>query len=439
MRLRIWSTALAALALVVTSCSENSIVGPAALDSPHYVTTSSLPSIRISEFHYDNTGTDTGEAVEISGPAGTDLTGWTLVLYNGSSATRAPYTTTSLTALGPIPATCNTRGVIVVTYGVNGIQNGSGTATGIDPDGFALVNSSGTVIEFLSYEGSFVAASGPAAGMTSTDIGIREVGTESASPVTSLKRDGAGTWTGPSANNFGVCNDEDLPPAVVAKVVLTPETATVIEGATQQFTAVAYDASDVAIPGKTFTWSSDDEAIATVNATGLATAVSTGDTKIIALVDGKADTAAVHVDEPPPDVSGPVKISEIHYDNVSGDVGEAIEIEGPAGLNLAGWSVVLYNLTGGASYGTLPLTGTIPSQCDSRGTVVIAAAGFQNGPQDGLALVNASGAVVEFLSYEGTLTATNGPAAGLTSTDIGPSESGNNAVGTSLMRYNDVW
>ena len=175
MRFRIWSAAFAALALVVTSCSENDIVGPAAPDSPQRTTIASLPSVRISEFHYDNSGTDTGEAVEISGPAGTDLTGWTLVLYNGASTSLAPYTTTSLTALGPIPATCDTRGVVVVTYPSNGIQNGS-------PDGLALVNAGGTVIEFLSYEGTFVAASGPAAGLTSTDIGILEAGTESISP-----------------------------------------------------------------------------------------------------------------------------------------------------------------------------------------------------------------------------------------------------------------
>ena len=38
----------------------------------------------INEIHYDNCGTDTGEAIEIAGPAGTDLTGWSLVLYNGN-------------------------------------------------------------------------------------------------------------------------------------------------------------------------------------------------------------------------------------------------------------------------------------------------------------------------------------------------------------------
>ena len=48
----------------------------------------------INELHYDNTGTDTGEAIELAGPAGTDLSGWSLVLYNGS--TGAVYNTTTL-------------------------------------------------------------------------------------------------------------------------------------------------------------------------------------------------------------------------------------------------------------------------------------------------------------------------------------------------------
>ena len=41
-------------------------------------------AVRISEIHYDNASTDTGEAIEVSAPAGTDLTGWQIVLYNGT-------------------------------------------------------------------------------------------------------------------------------------------------------------------------------------------------------------------------------------------------------------------------------------------------------------------------------------------------------------------
>ena len=46
------------------------------------------------------------------------------------------------------------------------------------------------------------------------------------------------------------------------------------------------------------------------------------------------------------------RINEIHYDNLGTDAGEAIEIEGPAGANLAGFSVVLYNGNGGVAYNT---------------------------------------------------------------------------------------
>nr|MBA2574743.1 ExeM/NucH family extracellular endonuclease [Nocardioidaceae bacterium] len=51
---------------------------------------------------------------------------------------------------------------------------------------------------------------------------------------------------------------------------------------------------------------------------------------------------------------------------------------------------------------------------------------------------DANGAVLEFLSYEGTLTATNGPAAGTTSTDIDVSEAGTEPVGRSLSRSYDA-
>ena len=41
-------------------------------------------SVFINELHYDNQGQDEGEAIELAGPADTDLSGWRLVLYNGS-------------------------------------------------------------------------------------------------------------------------------------------------------------------------------------------------------------------------------------------------------------------------------------------------------------------------------------------------------------------
>ena len=128
-----------------------------------------------------------------------------------------------------------------------------------------------------------------------------------------------------------------------------------------------------------------------------------------------------------------VFINELHYDNVNTDTSEKVEVMAPAGTSLAGWSVVLYNGTDGKSYATLPLSGTVANQCNGYGTIAVAATGIQNGAPDGVALVNASGALVQLLSYEGTFTATNGPASGHASTAIPQSETSSTAAGTSLQ------
>jgi hypothetical protein len=120
------------------------------------------------------------------------------VLYNGSGG--AVLNTDALSGL--IPDQGGGFGVVTLSYPVNGIQNGS-------PDGVALVNG-GAVIQLLSYEGTFVAVGGPANGLTSTDIGVGENGTEPLGQ--SLRLAGSGTtyedfmWQTPAASSFGSVN-----------------------------------------------------------------------------------------------------------------------------------------------------------------------------------------------------------------------------------------
>ena len=417
----------AVLAFALVSCNPGDRVAPPlALQAD----ATSLPAVRISEFHYDNAGTDAGERIEISGPAGTDLTGWQVVLYNGTGG--APYNTRALT--GTVPATCDARGVVVLDYPSNGIQNGS-------PDGIALVDAVGTVVEFLSYEGTFTGVGGPANGLLPVDIGVAQNGTE---PLgSSLQRSGAGVWTATTplgTNTFGACNDNDEPPPPqeVVSVTVSPATATIVAAGTQSFTAAGFDAANQPVPSATFTWSTTVPAVASVSASGVATGLAAGDAGIVATAaNGLADTAELRVDPAPPPPGLPdTRFSEIHYDNVGTDAGEAIEIEGPAGTDLAGWRVVLYNGNGGVSYDTRTfLLATIRDVCDGRGVVLLQYAqdGIQNGSPDGFALINAAAEVVEFLSYEGTFTATDGPAAGVLSTDIGVAET-SAPVGQSLQR-----
>jgi Lamin Tail Domain len=128
-----------------------------------------------------------------------------------------------------------------------------------------------------------------------------------------------------------------------------------------------------------------------------------------------------------------VWINEIHYDNDGGDTGEGFEIAGVAGTDLAGWTVVLYNGSNGLLYGTENLTGIIDAETSGYGALWFPVAGIQNGGPDGLALVDATNTVVQFLSYEGTFTAADGPASGTASTDIVVAEISTTPIGESLQ------
>ncbi|WP_433530416.1 ExeM/NucH family extracellular endonuclease [Micromonospora sp. CA-263727] len=130
-------------------------------------------------------------------------------------------------------------------------------------------------------------------------------------------------------------------------------------------------------------------------------------------------------------------ISEIHYDNVGADTGEAIEIEAPVGYDLTGWQIVLYNGANGAAYNTRTLSGSVPD----AGVVVASypTDGIQNGSPDGVALVAPGGTVQEFLTYEGTFTAVGGPANGLPGIDIGVEETATTPVGHSLQKIDGTW
>ncbi|RXR07275.1 endonuclease [Pseudoxanthomonas composti] len=160
----------------------------------------------INELHYDDSTAagDTGERVEIVATAGESLSGYKLVLYNGSSAPSAAkaYSTTSVPAGSLVSCGSSVR-MAVVSYPSNGIQNGPS-------DGIALVDGAGQVVEFISYEGQITASDGPAAGRTSRNLQVSE--TNSTAPGTSLQRKGSGasasafTWAGSSSSSFGSCN-----------------------------------------------------------------------------------------------------------------------------------------------------------------------------------------------------------------------------------------
>jgi endonuclease I len=159
----------------------------------------------INEFHYDNSGADADEGVEIAGLSGIDLAGWQVVTYNGNGGA----VTSTLPLSGMLPDDGSGFGFLF--FPLAGMQNGS-------PDGLALVDPGGTVVEFLSYEGVFVAVGGPADGLLSSDLGVSESGTTAVGD--SLQRIGAGsaaadfTWAAPGPHTRGAVNTGQTPVAV---------------------------------------------------------------------------------------------------------------------------------------------------------------------------------------------------------------------------------
>ncbi|MFM8566118.1 MAG: DNA/RNA non-specific endonuclease [Gemmatimonadota bacterium] len=239
---------------------------------------------------------------------------------------------------------------------------------------------------------------------------------------------------------LGCSGDGGAAPAPTFRVTLAPILDTIDVGDSTLFTAsiVSSDASSTA--GIPLLWRSTNPSVATVNASGRVRGVAAGGSAIIAATaGGAADTAGVVVVTPPPALPS-VRISEFHYDNVGTDVNEAIEVEGPAGTDLAGWTIVLYNGNGGAPYDTLELTGVLANQCGGRGTAWTWAPGLQNGAPDGMALVHPRDSVVEFLTYEGSFAATSGVALGVVPSAVPVSQEPAPAVGQSLHRdASGVW
>lgn len=162
----------------------------------------------INEIHYDNTGTDADEFIEvIIENAGTyDLADFAIDLYNGNDGKTYSQKLLSDYSAG---TTSGNFTFYYLNYTVTGgsIQNGA-------PDGLCLSYQGNPLTgQFLSYEGTLTAVDGPASGLTSVDIGVSEVN----SPVGhSLQLSGTGSqygafvWQAPAAATMGQLNNNQV-------------------------------------------------------------------------------------------------------------------------------------------------------------------------------------------------------------------------------------
>ncbi len=161
----------------------------------------SHPYFWINEFHYDDSGSDDGEFVELVVPADfNDYPNLHLTLYDGLNG--QPYQSFSGTEFQPGGSQ---DGYTFLFRDIYGLQN--------EPGGLALDYRS-QLVQFLGYEGTFSAVSGPAAGLTCTAIDKSE--DESVPENYSLQLSGNGKiyrdfiWTDPAPATKGSINSNPL-------------------------------------------------------------------------------------------------------------------------------------------------------------------------------------------------------------------------------------
>lgn len=148
------------------------------------------------------------------------------------------------------------------------------TANALAPDGSTLAgetvtwSSSDASVATVSSAGSVTGVAPGTAQVQATSSGVTSAVEVSVSPV---------------------------PPVPVATVTLTPSPATVVAGATVQLEAATLDANGAALTGRSISWTSSDQNILKVSATGLVTGVAAGSATVTATSEGQTGTSTVQV------------------------------------------------------------------------------------------------------------------------------------------------
>ncbi len=143
----------------------------------------------------------------------------------------------------------------------------------------------------------------------------------------------------------------------IARVEVSPTSATITAGATQQFLARAFDAGNNEVPGVLFSWQSSNTNVAGIDQNGMATSVSAGSTEIRASGRGVESPPVILTVNPIPPPN--VVINEVDSDQAGTDTTEFVELYdgGTGNTSLSGLVVVFFNGSNDESYAAFDLDG----------------------------------------------------------------------------------
>jgi len=323
MRLRLRSLALITLAIVIASCSGDTLIAPPAFQAQ--LINGAPPPLVISQVYGGggNAGaTLTNDFIEVFNPgtSAVNVAGWS-VQYASATGTTWQVTALSGTiqpgAYALIQEAAGAGGTVSLptpdasgsiamsgTAGKVALSSGTAALSGACPAGAA-------VLDLVSY-GSTASncGFGTTPTLSNTTAAIRN--SQGCAYTDVLSADFATGTPTPrnSASPVHSCGGGQPQPATVT---LAPDSTDVTAGTTVSFTATATDGGGnvVATP---FNWTTSDATLATVDASGVATGVAAGTVTITATAaNGVAGTARLRVlAAAPPPAAPDVVISQIY-------------------------------------------------------------------------------------------------------------------------------
>jgi hypothetical protein len=159
-------------------------------------------------------------------------------------------------------------------------------------------------------------------------------------------------------------------PVPVASVEVAPTTLDLTVGQTGQLTATPKDAGGEALSGRTVSWDSSDDAVATVDSNGLVTAVAVGSATVTATAEGQSGTATVTVSpvvfNPQDDVN---LEGDVSYDSVDIPAGVTVTLTDDLNMTVAGDVTIAGTMTGDcvelniAGGGAVTINGDVDNDC----------------------------------------------------------------------------
>jgi uncharacterized protein YjdB len=171
----------------------------------------------------------------------------------------------------------------------------------------------------------------------------------------------------------------------VASVTVSPASASLSIGATQQLTATPKDGSGNTLTGRTITWASDNTAAATVSSSGLVRGVAAGTANVTATCEGQSASSTITV------VVVPVASVAVTPSPASVQVGSTVQLTATpkdasgntltgrtitwASDNTAAATVSSSGLVSGVAAGTANVTATCEGKSGSSAVTVSASTG----------------------------------------------------------------